>query len=261
MKPTRGPRAVGAAALFVMLFASPCGAATLTVTGAADYHDANSQIAVDATTPTLLKGPIDADFESAFNSWNDEVGNPKGWTLIDGGDLGNDTRFTVRTYTTIADGDVGRLRIQIDYTPGAGAPAAIANAAAIKSTDAVWSQSIFTNQKLGGSLPGNPYLDNPAGAGGELPPPAYPFQYDGTNGAPASSFFDQPGRPAVASWEGVAYLSQVDYVNKELIVYDGVEYGFTVSVVPEPASVVLLALGTLGLFGYARRRQPAPRLG
>ncbi len=241
------------ASVFVVLLAldpTRAVASVLTVTPGAIYQANDGVIYVDADVPSLVTGNINADFQAAFNSWNNEAGNPKGWTLVNGGALGNDTTFNVSLYRAHIDGGSGALEIQIDYTPGVGAPPAIANNNNIQPNEAVWSQSIFTSLKLAGSLPGNPYLDNPAGlANTQLGPPAYPFQYNG------SFFYDDPHRPPTNFWYGVAYLSTADYTNKILTVYDGVAYGFRVGVVPEPSTLASAGVAALLGLGYSMRRR------
>jgi hypothetical protein len=234
---------------FVIIFAttilsvaaqSPCGATSLTITGAAVYTDTEGNYTITAVKPTLVTGAINAGFQSAFNSWNDDPSGGDGvWHLVNGGALGADTKFDVSTYIAhVTPGGFGDLKIQIDYTAGAGAPPPIPASGTPSDTSAVWSQSVATNQKLAGSLPGNPYLDNPSTAPNPtLGPPAYSYQYA------TSYFFDDPGRNSYATWMAVAYISTVNYSTDTVTVYDGVAYGFTV--VPEPSSLVMGLLGAI----------------
>jgi hypothetical protein len=223
----------------------------------------NGIVGATAFTPTLIAPTADdqsfVDFEAAFTSWNnDPFGGDGLWTLHTAG-LNDGAELTVSNYhayvqTGSCGGDVhcGGAEIQIDYQPDTSDfttdPPAIANGV-IHDGDAVWSQSVFTNQKLNGSLPGNPYLDNNGPNNASLNPPAYPFQYNG------SIFYDQPSRDATAVWEGAAFLTTVDYTGDSITVYDGVAWGFTVQPVPEPASFALIGAGlaALGFFGRGRK--------
>lgn len=247
-------RTLSRGALVALALVGVAGAATaqtsLIVTNAAVYKAASPSAVITALRPSLVTGAIHADFTAAFNSWNNEPGNAKGWTLKNGGKL-NKAKFSVSTYLASITGNTGRLEIQIDYTPGTGDPAKITDATNIKATDAVWTQSVATTAKLAGSLPGNPYLDSPSGLSGtQLGPPAYPFQYVD------SMFYDKPGRSATNSWYAVAYLSQVDFTGKTVTVYDGVRWGFQVQAAPEPGTLALAVAGA-GLLGMTLRRRRA----
>lgn len=110
---------------------------------------------------------------------------------------------------------------------------------------AAWSQSVYTDRKLAGSQPGNPYIDNhPAIMGASIGPPAYPFQYNG------SELYDKPARDADARWVAGAWISTVETTDQVLTLYGGVSWGF---VVPEPASIILLTVGITGA-ALVRRR-------
>jgi hypothetical protein len=200
------------------------------------------------------------NFEQAFNAWN-----PGGWTL-DVDNLSAEATLTVTLYRAfvqqgaaacVADVLCGGAEIQVDYNYGGNPPFPIGNCGAspcaagtVADGQAVWSQSILTNQKRNPSLPGNPYLDNAPGTpGATLAPPAYPFQYQG------SFLYDMPARDASASWLADAWISSIDYSDETLTVYDGVQWAFSV---PEPASIGALGIGLAGA-GFLRlgRRRSA----
>jgi hypothetical protein len=190
------------------------------------------------------------NYTNAFNSWNaDTTANRGGggaWTLQTG-NLSGEATFDVTTYRAYV-GDCGAFcggaEINVVYKDGGNVP--------LQGT-ADWSQSIATNQKLAGSLAGNPYLDNPSGLSGNnlFAPPLYPFQYTD------SSLYDKPGRDATANWLADAYISTADYTKHVLTVYDGIEWGFNVVPVPEPSTWAMLLIGMagLGFAGYRRSRR------
>ena len=204
-------------------------------------------------TPDLItdSSTLLNDFSSAFNSWNTD-----GTWKLKQSDLSSTAVLTVTTYDAYTNQGpncgitCGGAEIAISYTPGTSAdPPGIIDPAHIGDDDAVWSQSISTNAKRNPSLPGNPYLDNAPGTpDADLGPPAYPYQYTG------SSFYDKPGRDATAIWIGDAYISTVNYSTKTVTLYDGVEWGFTVTPVPEPSSLLLFVpCGMLLIFAKKRR--------
>jgi hypothetical protein len=128
------------------------------------------------------------NFQNAFNSWNATLAAGNKWTLaIAAFGPSPEAVFNVTIYRAYVNEDgcgpiCGGAEIEIKWSNGGAAPNPIANANNIQATEAIWSQSISTNQKRVPSLPGNPYLDNAPGTpGAQLGPPAYPFQYDGSD--------------------------------------------------------------------------------
>jgi len=233
-------------------------------TALAACQASNQFVVANLFTPVLLtssdiSGGILNDFQSAFNSWNSSLAAGSKWTLQTA-ELSDTAILTLDIYRAYVNdgpgcGDhCGGAEIDITYIPGAPTdPPGIIDPKHIGAADAVWSQSVSTNQKRDPSLPGNPYLDNaPDTPNPELGPPAYPFQYTG------SSFYDKPGRDATAIWIGDAYISTADYTSRVLTVYDGVEWGFTVTPVPEPATILLSAFGLLLVLVFRRRRKHFP---
>ena len=212
----------------------------------------NGVVTAGLLTPDLITTPdtLLNDFTAAFKNW-DTTG---AWTLKEA-QLSNTAILDITVYQAYVDQGpgcgvtCGGAEIDITYTPGAATdPPAITNTSNIRPGNAVWSQAIDTNAKRDPSLPGDPYLDNAPGTPNRnAGPPAYPYQYVG------SSFYDKPGRDATAIWIGDAYISTINYRTKTITIYDGVEWGFTVTPAPEPSTLAMFALGAVGLALYRRR--------
>ena len=103
-----------------------------------------------------------------------------------------------------------------------------------------WIQIIITNDPLNGGT--SPYVD--------------PFPNDDTkpfywmeDEFPDHDFVDKPKRfcpePGLTTWRADLYLS--DWFgpkeNKTVVLYEGIRWGFDISCVPEPATMMLLGLG------------------
>ncbi len=243
------------AALSVVLsfVAVASSAPTLTITNSALYTASSAQAVVNALTPTLAAPPGAAStYKTAFDTWN-ASGGGQGWTLVAGASLGADTIFNINLYTAYCSGLSGGVEMNMLYTQGAGAPNPATQANVGDPATAFWTQSIVTNDPLGGNT--SPYLDISEGVnngGSTFSPPLYPYQYAG------SSFYDKPLRSVTVggpskSWTGTAYISKRDTGTKTLTVYDGVTWGFTITPVPEPATMAVLAIGALA--SVARRRR------
>ncbi len=194
-------------------------------------------------------------FTPAFNAWNAAQPANRKWTLVPA-DLSATAQISVTTYQAFVedgscDGDpeCGGAEIDISYTQGNARDPFALNGNFYPWTG-VWAQSVNVfpaTDKPAGAQPGNPYLDNNNPADRVRNPPLYPYQEVG------SSFFDQPSRDAEASWQGQAFLTKANYRTRTLTVYDGVGWGFNVTV-PEPAGVALFGFGLAGLIAYGRRR-------
>jgi hypothetical protein len=215
---------------------------------------------IDPTNDTT--GAYTNLFKRAFDNWNNTLAPDQKWTIV-AASLSPTAEFDVTTYRAYigesprCGANCGGAEMRILYTPGADTdPTAITDRNNILPTDGVWSQSIRTNKKGAGNLPGNPFLDGEAKtARTQLGPPAYSFQYAG------SRFFDKPGRVADATWLGQTFLTQANYQTRTLTVYDGIGWGFSiqgvpagagagggpgnVSAVPEPGSMLLAGIAIL----------------
>lgn len=264
------------AAILFLSATSNVRATVLITTGQCDSGDTtkcSASNAIITATAYIIKevtpGSTDqgwANFQSAFNSWNASLAANNKWTLGTG-NLSAEATLNVVLYRAyvqqgspgcIADPHCGGAEIQVNYNNGGNPPFPIANENNIQPGDAVWAQSIVTNQKRNPSQPGNPYLDNAPGTpGANLGPPAYPFQYDGSGGSSASMLYDMPNRDDYAVWLADAFLSTADYQTRTLTVYDGLEWGFTVAA-PLPATWTLMLTGLAGFGGvvaYRRKKQ------
>jgi len=87
---------------------------------------------------------------------------------------------------------------------------------------------------------------------GKQCPPLYPLQFDGRG------FEDTPRAPwPNGFFQGFAYLAKVDFDTRQLTVYEGFAYGFTLSADPKPApgpgALTLVLVGALGA-RIARKR-------
>jgi hypothetical protein len=210
--------------------------------------------------------PLDVLAAQGFSAAN-------GWTI---------TRFAFQgdhrldTYYAWAEGYpvINQGALQVGPGGGAGSGgAAIGLHYLPRGTDPTgaavhWLQIIETNFPAAGAVGirdpfyGDPYVlylddvGNPAGN---------PF-YDGIANAPADAtdFIDAPSRPYRnnTDWNAWLFMATGDLAAHTLSFSDvAVHYGFIDpaggAANPEPSSLTLIALGGLGLLGYAWRRQRA----
>jgi hypothetical protein len=257
--------------LFILVAASAGATPIFTVAPGACPNSAAACTATnDEVTSTLFNiflinplndttGAYNNLFVPAFNSWNTSLPANRRWRLV-AADLSASASINVTTYRAYVeegnncDETCGGAEIDITYNWGGGVnnPLPLSDPTRVFPFSALWTQSINTTSKLAGSLPGNPYLDNaPNLPNRRFNPPAYPFQYAG------SDFYDKPARDADATWLGQAFIMQANYRTRTLTVYDGVGWGFSVQTVPEPATLALAACSMLGFLIYARRRKQA----
>ena len=207
--------------------------------GAITYRNCTSTAHLNLTSLTDDQANEDEDFKNSYEAWK-ATADGAGWTIAKGGALpGGD--LVVSIFDAYANYPVGGLEIQIDWTyTGA------------DKSDFFWAQGLYDNYLLDGSIVAPFYemdVVPAADCGGSIfCPPLYPFQY--TN----RSFYDFPKAPWPNSFfYAETFLSKVDYTNKILTIYEGVEYDFILSAeeTPEPATLLM----TLPcLVGYAARR-------
>ena len=221
-----------------------------------------------------------ATFTSAFGAWN--AANGDHWKLVNGGVA--DVTVTPSLVGLGANAYGGGLDPVIFTVSG---PAGVLK-------HLVWTQALVVNfsplygplsapiqyldsfdfsQNAAGDNPYFPTTCSPASFGASPPGgafcgPVYPFQYGSTlngqrfDGVPlgVDPFVDAPeGGWPNASFEAITLLSAVTAPDT-LTVYQGVAYGFTLSV-PEPPTWALLMLALPALVAItARHRRSAPVL-
>jgi hypothetical protein len=255
--------AVGTLAATFFLLTAPAARAVALLNTSGQCGDGGSCTLTNGKATDTAYTPIEiapvngdtgwANFQAAFNSWNASLAAGSKWTLTTA-NLSAEAAFTIVTYQPfLGTGDCagdplcGGVEIRVNYNNGGSAPNPITGP--FGDTDAVWSQSVLTNQKLGGSLPGNPYLDNTSPADRSVGPPAYPYQYLG------SYLYDRPNRDANANWLADAWISTANFTTDTLTVYDGVQWGFTVTAVLEPSTWAMMLIGFAGIGFMAYRRK------
>ncbi|RBP14429.1 hypothetical protein DFR50_109183 [Roseiarcus fermentans] len=244
-----------------------------------------NQTPVGARASFLGSPSIDgrlATFTTAFDAW--DAANGKDWTLVDGGALSG-----VSVDATIAAGasDFAAGLSLVLFTLSGPGLASVAD-------KLVWTQAlVISYTPLRGALPGpietldtfdlsqdaagdNPWFPKTcarpsAGASpahGAFCGPIYPFQYGSTlskdklDGVALGTdfFYDAPqGVWPDARYQAITLLSEVDPATDTLTVFQGIEYGFTLSATPapEPPSWALALAGftAAALAGQRGRRR------
>lgn len=178
----------------------------------------------------------DDEFEKSFNAWNATNAAGSKWTLANGGNLPGG-KFEVDKFRAIAEYFRGGVEIDVLWSDYTGAD----------RNDFYWSQGIYDNYSpaTGGFITPIYKMDVNATTGAT--PPLYPFQYTDR------SFYDKPEGPwPNAFFLAEAFLSKADYTNRVLTIYEGLQYGFRLSV-PEPPVVALFGVGLLVILALRRR--------
>ncbi|HEV3137816.1 MAG TPA: PEP-CTERM sorting domain-containing protein [Pirellulales bacterium] len=233
---------------------------------------AGSDAHINANSVTLGTATY---FQKSWDAWNGAQPANGKWTLADGGRLANLglNVVTFKAYSQHNANATGGVEIQVNVTY-----------AGADRGNLVWSQGLYDNYTLGpAGAEANPvtpfYEMDTASASGLTPGPSpgpdmpaifadpvYPYQYNNqTNAAENQMFYDKPAAPyESAFFQADAFLSKVDYTNRKLTIYDGVEYGFQLfeihNGVPEPATWVLMLTGlALVSMTAARKRWACSR--
>ena len=182
-------------------------------------------------------------FETAWNTVLPREWDPTGWVLSWAADP-LDAVLDITTYEAFNYGpDYGSsyagAEIRIHWTPTP------------QQQDLKWIQALHTNLSR---HPGTQWcLDVYTFTKDK--PPLYPYQYDDFR------FYDKPERWCVPGehvfWDAYLYLASVDRVNKSAVVYEGLYWGFAIDylVIPEPASLTILAAGIGLILASAIRRR------
>jgi hypothetical protein len=136
---------LGAAALILFASALQASAVTVTVTDLTPTLKAEKtgccfdpecpKCSIWAGLPTATDTLDDAIFGYAWDYWNNEPGDPKGWALVKGGVLNGSFNIAVYDagFTTTTPPCKAGVEIKMYYAPGSGDPSI---------SDVVWAQAI-----------------------------------------------------------------------------------------------------------------------
>jgi len=171
----------------------------------------------------------DPDFKKSFDAWNTSNAATDKWTLANGGNLPGG-QFEVSIFDALAFNNVGGLEINIDWTYNG-----------TDKDDFQWAQGLLDNYLINPIKIVDPFYEMDVNAAEVNKPPLYPFQYADR------SFYDKPLGPwPNSSFDARAFLSKANFTARTLTIYEGVNYGFILSV-PEPSTLLLFILGVTGL--------------
>jgi hypothetical protein len=234
------------------------------------------------------------NFTDAFNNWN--AANGHLWQLVDGGPLPVSLTADVTVGAGTFTGGINPIIVSINYSPTRNDPtlaqlvwtqALVINysptSVDMVSPPAVTLDTYSLSAGSGGSggafltacepIPGqtpgpNNSIASSIGAtasGQAYCDPIYPFQYGPSTVAGPDPFADAPqGLWPNDAFRGIALLSTVTFdtdasgniTDRVLTAYEGISYGFNLSVVPEPATLVLLLGPAAATLMLRRRRYP-----
>jgi hypothetical protein len=178
-----------------------------------------------------------------YDSTNNPFPALHGWSFVAATNHLSDNSLKIHSYDVRNTSFVGILSFDVEYVPGMNDP----------TNDIHWIQVITTNHKsqqqhMNGSVT---YLDNVGRAD--------PY-YDSTGTADSRNFLDDPFRSdghMIHEWIADLYLVSGPPANTpgEVKVYSGIRWGWKNHPVPEPSSLVIFVLGSVGLFSYSYCRR------
>ena len=232
------------------------------------------------------------NFTDAFNNWN--AANGSLWHLVDGGALPVSFTANVTVGAGTFTGGINPIIVSINYSPTGNdptlaqlvwtqalvinysptsvdmvSPPAVTLDTYSLSAGSSGSSGAFLSacEPIPGQTPGpNNTIAANIGAtasGQAYCDPIYPFQYGPSTIAGPDPFADAPqGLWPDDAFRGIALLSTVTFdtdgngniTDRVLTAYDGISYGFNLSVVPEPATLVLLLGPAAGMLILRRGR-------
>ena len=232
------------------------------------------------------------NFTDAFNNWNAAHGSL--WHLVDGGALPVSFTTNVTVGADTITGGINPIIVSINYSPTGNDPtlaqlvwtqALVVNysptSVDLLSPPAVTLDTYSLSAGSSGSggafqtacepIPGQtPGPSNTIAAnigatasGHAFCDPIYPFQYGPSTVAGPDPFGDAPqGLWPNDAFRGIALLSTVTFdtdangniTDRVLTAYEGISYGFNLSVVPEPATLLLLLGPGAGTLMLRRKR-------
>lgn len=248
--------------LLLLLAAAPALAAPVVLTDpAANFSAAGAPCSLYPTADNSLPsctvrgflertsnaGP-DAGFTAAFDNWNLLLPADQRWTLVNGGAISGLTLAVDQFRTEIlgVGNNVGRGTIRIRPLVDGNPLAATFYWTQGLYDDYLLTEPFYSTLRYEMDVANTDPCAQPPGI--NPPPmcaPLYPFQYADRR------FFDQPVFPMGATFNGWAYISEADFTDRRLTVYDGVRYGWTST--PEPAGWLLTGAGALLVAILTRR--------
>jgi hypothetical protein len=261
---------------------------TFDVTANANFSDSQNPCKLDNNGSCSISSYINDGFgqpltwndpilAQAFGNWTNSNAAYQGWSIAQGGTLPG-TLDVSEFYTFDEDyngTNVARLKGSLN-----GGVEITAN----YQTNAVndpfagkqwfWAQAITLNYRPGkdtGHLaPPDPTITtmdeatfNKLAGPGIAAPPLYPYQYwpGLSDGANNGEYFDAPNSPDHLGYtiffHAEDFLVTANTNTDVLTVYQGFNYGWDFTCIPEPSSFALLGLGSFSLLAYEWRRRKA----
>jgi len=206
----------------------------------------------------------DPFFAQALSNWNAGKPAAEQWSIVQGGALPGillisefytfDENYSGTLKHDLLGQRVGGVEIVATYVPAASNDP-------LESIPWYWAQAVSANY----ASPPSSHLSSPGSGFTTMDDaifsnntsssywglPVYPVQ-DGP-------FYDAPHSPDHLGYDtyfhAANFLVTLDAAENTLTVYQGVSYGWDIYCVPEPSPLVLLGIGAVSLFAYARRRE------